>query len=136
MPCRSSLAEIPAHRTFDRSTVRLLLHARRGLAVAVGLTLLRLGASRVVRRTLTATVQQLRIDLTRLEEENRHLRERLARIPPRERAHYTPVERFRILVLMRTHAWSVQQAAARFLVWPQWELQRWTSASRAPRVLT
>ena len=48
MPAASRLPEIPAHRTFDRATVRLLLHARRGLAVAVGLALLRLGASRVV----------------------------------------------------------------------------------------
>ena len=133
MPCRSGLAEIPAHRTFDRATVRLLLHARRGLALAVGLTLLRLGASRVVQRTLAATVQQLRIDLARLEEENRYLRDRLARIPPRERAHYTPVERFRILVLMRTHAWSVHDAAARFLVTPT-TVSRWLlEAAHAPR---
>ena len=80
MPAASRLPELPAHRTFDRATVRLLLHARRGLALAVGLTLLRLGASRVVQRTLAATVQRLRSDLTRLEEENRYLRDRLARV--------------------------------------------------------
>ncbi len=132
MPSASRLPEVPAHRTFDRATVRLLLHARRGLAVAVGLALLRLGASRVVQRTLAATVQQLRIDLSRLEEENRYLRDRLARIPSRERAHYTPVERFGILVLMRTHAWSVREAAARFLVTPT-TVGRWLQeAASAP----
>jgi hypothetical protein len=132
MSSASRLAEIPARRTFDRATVRLLLHARPGAGGGRGAGAAPPGASRVVQRTLAATVQQLRIDLSRLEEENRYLRDRLARIPPRERAHDTPVERFRILVLMRTHTWSVQKAAARFLVTPT-TVSRWLQeAASAP----
>ncbi|HKY19704.1 MAG TPA: hypothetical protein VJM31_00675, partial [Vicinamibacterales bacterium] len=103
-------------RAFTRSTVCLLSHARRALAVAVGMTLVRLRTATDPLIILQAAIAELRIHVTRLEEENRSLRDRLTRIAPRHRSHYSPVERFRILVFMQTYGLSWADAADRFLV--------------------
>jgi len=51
-------------------------------------------------------------------------RARLGRFPARQRRHYTPRERFEILVLMRNHGLSRREAARQFLVDPQ-TISRW-----------
>jgi putative transposase len=52
------------------------------------------------------------------------MRARLKRFPARQRKHYTPEERFEIVVLMRTHGLSRSETARIFLVDPQ-TISRW-----------
>lgn len=49
-------------------------------------------------------------------EEHALLRARFARLPARHRPHYSPRERIAILLLMRRNAWTVKEAARRFVV--------------------
>ena len=84
--------------------------------MTVGLTLARLRATTDQVHVLRSVVLELQVHTARLEEENRYLRDRLVRVPPRHRRHYTPVERFRILVFMHTNGLSWAEAADRFLV--------------------
>jgi hypothetical protein len=119
-------------RAFTRPTVRLLLRARRALTIAAGLTLVQLRRSSDAGRALAALVQEPQVTISRLEEENCYLRDRLGRMPPRHRTHYTPAERFRIVVFTRTYGLSLDDAAHRFLVTPA-TLSRWLKeAAGAP----
>ena len=84
--------------------------------MTAALTLVRLRTATDPVIILHAAIAELRIHVARLEEENRSLRDRLARIAPRHRSHYSPVERFRILVFMHTYGLSWADTADRFLV--------------------
>ena len=53
-----------------------------------------------------------------LQEELRIKDTRMARVPPRRRPHYTPLERMAILELRATRGWSVRQTADRLLLTP------------------
>jgi hypothetical protein len=67
-----------------------------------------------------------------LEQENGHLRSRLERIDAYRRSHYTPSERFQILVFMKTWLLSIEETAQRFLVFPR-TIARWLKeATREP----
>lgn len=57
-------------------------------------------------------------------------RARLGRFPARQRKHYTPRERFEILVLMRDHGLSRREAARQFLIDPQ-TISRWEREAQA-----
>jgi len=52
------------------------------------------------------------------------MRARLERFPARQRKHYSPEQRFRIVVLMRTYGLSRKETAHIFLVYPQ-TITRW-----------
>ena len=67
-----------------------------------------------------------------LEQENTHLRSRLERIEARHRSHYTPSERFQILVFRKTYLLPAEETARRFLVSTR-TLARWLEeATRQP----
>lgn len=72
------------------SPVRAVLISMRLLGQALGLRLARATA----RRDEAFTILELRFALARAEQEIVWLTARLARVPPRHRPHYTPVERW------------------------------------------
>ncbi|MGH9821763.1 MAG: transposase [Blastocatellia bacterium] len=64
------------------------------------------------------------INSSRLQEEWALLRARMERTPPRHRKHYTPVERYQILVHKETYGLTILQTADAFLVSEQ-TICRW-----------
>ena len=72
--------------------------------------------SRIARVRLVAECDRLRAEVGLLREELRIKDARMARIAPRERPHYPPVERLAILQLRAARAWSAEQAARCFLL--------------------
>lgn len=97
--------------------------ARSGVLHAVALARLALVTvrgwcvnSRLHRVRFAAECEELRAEVALLREELRIKDARLARIPPRSRPHYPPVERLAILILRAARGWSAEQAARRFLL--------------------
>jgi hypothetical protein len=120
-------------RGYDDKVVAVLLRARERLLLAVGLAIARLweGRSASHARGADPRASGLRASLC-FEQENTRLRCRLERIEARRRSHYTPSERFQILVFMKTWLLSAEQTAQRFLVSPR-TISRWLKeATREP----
>jgi len=67
---------------------------------------------------LTAENDRLRQEVELLRQELRIRDARMARIHPRRRPHYRPIERMAILELKAAHGWTVAQTARQFLVEP------------------
>ena len=65
---------------------------------------------------LAAECERLRSEVAMLREELRIKDMRLARVPPRNRPHYPPVERLAILALKAARGWNTAQTSACFLV--------------------
>jgi transposase-like protein len=63
-----------------------------------------------------ALISRLQAKVAQLEEELHIKDARMERIPPRERPHYPPVERFAILALRAAVGWTVAETARRFFV--------------------
>ena len=63
-----------------------------------------------------AAHEQLEREVALLRQELRLKDERMERVPPRRRPHYTPIERMEILELKASRGWSTQEAADRFQV--------------------
>lgn len=80
------------------SPVRAVLISMRLLGQALGLRLARATA----RRDEAFTILELRFAL--------------ARVPPRHRPHYTPVERWHWLAAKHLYVWSLDETARRALV--------------------
>jgi hypothetical protein len=71
-----------------------------------------------VRRQLAGKVERLEAENAQLHVELDLLRARLARVPAKNRPHYTPVERLRILELKAVRGWNASQLARRLLLAP------------------
>jgi hypothetical protein len=63
-----------------------------------------------------ARVKELEVLLAQAHEEDDILRARLERLDPRRRRHYSPRQRFRILLFVKAYVMSVAETAHRFLV--------------------
>ena len=63
-----------------------------------------------------AEIDRARTEIALLNEELTIKSNRLARVPPRRRPHYGPVDRMRILQLRAARGWSVAQTAESFAV--------------------
>ena len=97
-------------------------HVRRGVLHVISLAQVALTSARsrakkrgVVAR-LRANVEELREQISRLQEEIDLKDLRMSRLKPRRRPHYRGVERLRILELKAARGWSKEQAADRFMV--------------------
>ena len=69
-----------------------------------------------LRVRLAAKVEQLQQEVALLREELRIKDGRMTRIPPAQRPHFQPVERFAILELRAARGWSLAQTARAFLL--------------------
>jgi len=81
-------------------------------------------------------MKELELRLAKAEDEADILRKRLAKLPSRQRPHYTPSLRFRILRFMKTHVLSLKETAAAFLVAPQTVARWFHEATRHPERAT
>jgi hypothetical protein len=63
-----------------------------------------------------ARVKELEPLLAQARDEADIIRARLARLEPRKRRHYSPRQRFLILLFMKTYVMSLKETASRFLV--------------------
>lgn len=86
--------------------------AHRGMCVARGWA----ADSPLQRVRLRFEVERLAAEVGLLREELRIKDARLGRIPPRQRPHYPPADRFAILALRAARGWSMAQVARRFLL--------------------
>jgi len=118
------LSALARRRNFTTRALRLLMCTREQLSIALGLVLVKLRESAEPLQTVLAGLQEHRIHVQQLTEENRYLRSRLSRVPPKERSHYTPDERYRILLYKSTYLLSTEETARRFLVAPK-TIARW-----------
>jgi AraC-like DNA-binding protein len=131
-----ALDTLVRRRGYDGKVLAVLFRARERLLLAVGLAIARLREAGDPLRTLQARIHELTARMAMLEQENRHLKNRLQRIEPRRRSHYTPAERFQILVFMKTWLLSVEETAQRFLVSPRTIARSLKEATREPAKTT
>lgn len=129
---RHALDTFVRRRGYDEKILAVLFRARERLLLAVGLAIAKLREAGDPLATLEAPIQELLARIAMLEQENDHLRSRFERIEARRRSHYTPSERFQILVFMKTWLLSIEDTAQRFLVSPR-TIARWLAeATREP----
>jgi transposase InsO family protein len=105
-----------------------VLTAARLLGLACGVRLTRVAT----RDESAALIGELRLALARAQQEIALLTERLERLAPKHRPHYTQAERFRILELMQLHGWTAEETARRFLV-TSTTIARWQQEVAAQR---
>ncbi|MGH9763873.1 MAG: hypothetical protein ACREAC_23825, partial [Blastocatellia bacterium] len=117
-------AALSRKRGFTVQTIKALLGARKlmGLAIAAAVAALREQPEPLA--DLYSKTIQGNMNSSRLREEWALLRARIARTPARHRNHYTPVERYQILVHKETYGLTILQTAEAFLVSEQ-TICRW-----------
>lgn len=93
-----------------------VLHAISLAATALTTAWSRASTSRSRRQKRGAETERLRAEIALLEEELAIKDARWARLHPRRRPHFGPVQRMRILQVRAARSWSVSQTAHRFLV--------------------
>jgi len=118
------VVSIVKRRRFDPPTLSALLKARELLALSLGLLLAKVRETGDPVQGLMARIKELEVLRAQAREEADILRARLERLEPRRRRHYSPRQRFRILLFMKTYVMSVAETARRFLVSTQ-TLARW-----------
>ena len=116
MPSRSTSPTIPLPRGWPKVVNAAVLHALS--LVATGLTAAwgRAAGSRSSRTKDRAEIDRLRAELALLNEELEIKDARWARLDPRRRPHYGPIQRMRILKLRAARGWTVVQTAERFIL--------------------
>ncbi len=133
---KRALAALAKSRNFSTEAVRLLLRAKEMILVAHGIAL---GAWRDSRDPVSGAFAehcQAEIKCEELREALDIIRGRILRMPPAQRKRYTPEERFRIVVFLRTHALSLSDAAELFMV-DAGTIGRWMrEATREPHAET
>jgi transposase InsO family protein len=117
-------ADLSGTRGFTPEALRLLLFCSRQIAMGLAHALSRWWRRGDPVRAGFAERMLVQVELERSREVLDILRARLERFPARQRKHYTPEERFRIVVLMRTHGMSRRETAESFLVDEQ-TIARW-----------
>jgi transposase InsO family protein len=118
------VVSIAKRRRFNPRALSALLKARELLALSLGLLLAKVRETADPVQGLMARVKELEVLLAQAREEADILRARLERLEPRRRPRYSPRQRFRILLFMKTYVMSVAETARRFLVSTQ-TLARW-----------
>jgi hypothetical protein len=116
-------------KQLDAEAQRGLLAASQDLTVCCLASLSRLRQRGDAAPRLLAECRLLRITLAERDETIAILRQRIEKIEPRRRPHYSPEARFRILEHARKFLITVEQAAARFLVTSQ-TLYNWLAELR------
>ncbi len=116
MPARSTSPSIPLPRGWTKVINAAVLHAISLAAKALTTAWARTATSRSSRIKVRAEIDRLRTELSLLEEELAIKDARWARLDPRRRPHYGPIQRMRILKLRAARGWSLAQTALRFLV--------------------
>jgi hypothetical protein len=110
------VVSIAKRRRFDPRALSALLKTRELLALSLGLLLAKVRETADPVQGLMARMKELELLLAQAREEADILRARLERLEPRRRRHYSPRQRFRILLFMKTYVMSVAETARRFLV--------------------
>jgi putative transposase len=118
------VVSLAKRRRFDPRALSALLKARELLALSLGLLLAKVRETADPVQGLMARVKELEVLLAQAHEEADILRARMERLDPRRRRQYSPRQRFRILLFMKTYVMSVAETAHRFLVSTQ-TLARW-----------
>lgn len=111
-----ALAALANTRNFNTQALRLLLRTRELILLGKGLAL---GQWRESRDPVTGAFAehcQAEIKNAELREVLDIIRGRILRMPPAQRKRYTPEERFRIVVFIRTYSLSCDEAARTFMV--------------------
>jgi transposase InsO family protein len=101
-------------RHFTPQTLRLFLECSRQIALGLAHVLSGWWRRSDPVRAGFAERMLVQVQLEKEREVAEILRGRLERFPPRQRKHYTPEERFRIVVLMATYGLSHREAARLF----------------------
>ena len=118
------VVSIAKRRRFDPRALGALLKARELLALSLGLLLAKVRETTDPVHRLMARVKELELQLAQARDEADILRARLERLEPRRRRHYSPRQRFLILLFMKTYVMSLKETARRFLVSAQ-TVARW-----------
>ena len=118
------LAPVERKQGFTAHALKAFLKARSLIGLAIGSAIASLREQPEPLAHLYSRTIEGNINSSRLQEEWALLRARIARIPARHRNHYTPVERYQILVHKETYGLTIQQTAEAFLVSEQ-TICRW-----------
>lgn len=131
-----ALAALAQSRNFSTGAVRLLVRTKEILLLAKGLALGEWRDSRDPVSGAFAEHCQAEIKCAELRETLAILRGRILRIPAAHRKRYSPEERFRIVVFVRSYSLTLAEAAELFLVDAQ-TIARWLEeATRDPDAKT
>jgi putative transposase len=103
-------------KPIDRLALRALMKAQRLLSLALGQRLMELRASQDPAERELAGMQASTVLVHLLRETVELLGARIDKLPPRQRPHYTPVQRFRILQLIQLAGLSREEAAKLFRI--------------------
>ena len=103
---------------WPRSLRSAVLHAVALARVAVTSARDHVASGRDVQLRLATENDRLRHEIALLTEEVRIKDSRMARIPPRHRPHYPPIERMAILELRAARGWTAAETADRMFVTP------------------
>ena len=133
---KRALAALAKNRNFSTEAIRLLLRTKESLLLSLGLALGHWRESRDPVSGAFAEHCQAELKCTELREALAIIRGRVVRMPPAQRKHYSPEERFRIVVFVRTYSLTNVAAAELFMVDEQ-TIARWTQeATREPDAKT
>ena len=105
--------------SYDRHAQRALLAATEDLTLAIVAACNRLREQGTTFEQLFGELVESRILLAEVRGRNEIMAERLAAMEPRQRPHYSPRGRFRILEHMRMFLLTVAETARHFLLTPQ-----------------
>jgi putative transposase len=122
--------DVAAGPTPEPDSSQLLLDCVRLLSTGLAQTLSRWWKRVDPVRAAAAENKAVLVELEKQRAVAEILRGRLGRFAPRHRKHYTPEERFEILVVIAQYGMSVSEAARTFLVDAQ-TISRWQREARA-----
>ncbi|HLA78363.1 MAG TPA: DDE-type integrase/transposase/recombinase [Vicinamibacteria bacterium] len=103
-------------KPLDKVVLRALMTSSRLLALTFGQQLMELRTSEDGLERALAGIDASAIQISLLQQQVELFGVRLDKVPPRKRPHYTPVQRFMILMQMQLAGMAQPEAAARFRV--------------------
>ncbi len=115
MPASDRFERFRRHR-YEKRLSRTLLKATRLLREVIRRNIVGADAGSETEGRLAAEILELRTQLEAERQTNGILQARLDRIRPRERPHYSPDARLRILALMNLLGFTVEDIAAKFRI--------------------
>ncbi len=115
MPASTRFERFRQHRS-EKRLARVLLKATRLLRDTIRRNIVGADAGSDTHARLAAEIVELRARLEAERQTNAILQARLDRIRPRQRPHYNPAARFRILTLMNLLGMSIDDIAHRFRI--------------------
>ena len=108
--------DIPLPRGWTKMVRSSVLHAISVASTALTRAWASGASSRRRATRVQAELDRVETEIALLKEELAIKNDRMARVPPRRRPHYGPIQRMRILQLKAARAWSLSQAARAFAV--------------------